>query len=247
MSITGMFMGAFTAVVSGGGGGGGSPPTLHTSVGMQATGATPISASITTTLPNQILIAIVSVEGTSVTATPISGVSGGGLTWTKYTSQADNVNTFNVYQVQEIWWAKATSTLSAVSITAATNVTIDDATFVVAAFNGCNLTNPFDTNASLPVKVKSNTTTVALTGITTTSSNITVVASFYTGTNMSLNTLDTGFTLIQNIQNGSGQYYMYNFVEYQSFTSARSSFTVTNPKSGGRSDTAYGIAFALTG
>ncbi len=72
--------------------------------------ATFASPSFSTTAPNELLLAFISAGST--TATTVSGITGGGLTWTFVQRRNSSGGT------AEIWKAFATSTLSNVTVTA---------------------------------------------------------------------------------------------------------------------------------
>jgi hypothetical protein len=114
-----------------------------------------IAATLTTTNSNDIIIACIFNEAQGHPAGPhaVSGVSGGGLTWTQRSSQTSSA--FNGSAL-EVWWAHASSPLSNVAITASFTGTPDDASIIVFGVSGCgNLAAPFDTNASLPKTAQS--------------------------------------------------------------------------------------------
>lgn len=111
-------------------------PTLDGSATGNAAASTTVTASITTTKTNDIVIACVFVNGSPATVTP----SGGGLSW----------NT-RINGVNKVWefWALAASTLTAQTITITFNSAMT-AGLIVSGWNGCNTSNPFDPGASPP-------------------------------------------------------------------------------------------------
>jgi hypothetical protein len=227
----------------------GPTPTLS---GTPATGivssASAISASFTTSASNLIVIAIIGIEGPG--AQSVTSVTTGGLTWTKYTS-----GTFVGYSsyntTTEIWWTKVTTAGSYTAAVASSS--FDDATITIFNVAGCNLTNPFDTNASLPAKTSFAVSASAksLSGISTTSPNILLMQCWYTNSPNTINTLDTGYTQLAYVTNGGASLWMYNFTEYKGISGAsQSNITITNTSAttGTAPQGTLGvICFALTG
>jgi hypothetical protein len=199
----------------------GPTPTIDGITSGTASSTTPVAGTLTTTKINNIIIAIVSVEGTGITGSTTISVAGGGLTWSKYTSNFYAATAVSGYQnLQDIWYATATSTVSAVTITATCSTQFDDATIVLFGVNGCNLSAPFDTGTNMPINTTFTTgsTTKTVTGINTKTNNPLIIASWTVAINDALNTLDTGYTQIAYVQNNAGIRYMYNFVEYIGIT-----------------------------
>jgi hypothetical protein len=123
--------------------------------------STTVSASITTTAPDTIIVAVISnfdqlAGGTLKTVT---GVSGGGLTWTKRSAQSATANVTTIINVGlEVWWAHATGTLTAQSITATFNAAPNQFCDIMlfAVTGSKSLSAPWDTNASLPATLSSS-------------------------------------------------------------------------------------------
>lgn len=229
----------------------GPTPTINGSAQNVASTTTTIAATLTTSLTNNIIIAIVSIENTTVNSgTSLTSVAGAGLTWTKYTSQYFASTAAAGYGVlQEIWYATATGTLTSQSITATSPVTFDDATIIVFGVNGCNLSSPFDTNPNALQKTTfaSGSTTKTVSNISTYSTNPLVIASWYTDVSNVLNTLDTGFTQIQYATNNGAVKWMYNFVEYKGFSGGALNGSTVSGASGASTDVWGAIVFCMTG
>jgi hypothetical protein len=244
MSIMSLLLGTSSGISYG------PTPTIDGSASGSASSTTPVFATLSTTLTNNIIVAIVSVEGSGITGSTTIAVTGGGLTWTKYTSNFYAAAAVSGYSnLQDVWYATATSVVSAQSITGTCSTQFDDATIVVFGVNGCNLAAPFDTGTNMPI----NTTfgisvaTKTVTGINTKTPNPLIIASWTVAINDALNTLDTGYTQIAYVQNGGATRYMYNFVEYKSVTGVAQVNTTHNGATGTSRDTWGCTVFAMTG
>jgi hypothetical protein len=179
----------------------GTPVNTHDTSGT----ATTIAASITTSVSNTIIIAVVAGYNSLVGGTlkTVSGVSGGGLTWAKRSGQSMHTTSgsTNLDVGLEVWWAKATGTLTAQSITAtfnaAPNQRCDILVFAVSGSN--NLSAPWDINASIPTSAQSSGNTLSLPsrGITTSATNSMLLGFLaYAWNGNAANTVGTGFTNI---------------------------------------------------
>jgi hypothetical protein len=94
-----------------------------------------VSASVTTTVPTVLVAVIANLEQTASGGAirTVTGVSGGGLTWTKRKSLGDTVS--NIFMGLEVWWANATGSLTAQSITSPTqNGTVTSTTSMLLEF-----------------------------------------------------------------------------------------------------------------
>jgi hypothetical protein len=246
MSIMSLLLGA-------GGSYYGPTPTIDgTATGLSSTSTTVAtnSTTLTTAKTNNIIVAIVCIEGTPVIAGTITGISGGGLSWTKYTSNFFSSTVAAGYGVlQEVWYATASSTLSAVTITASCSVTYDDATIVAFGVNGCNLSAPFDTGSGMPINTNfpSSSTTRTVSGINTNSNNPLMIASWFSDVSDALNTGDIGFSQLAYVTNNGAVKWMYNFVEYKGVSGAAQSSATITGVSGVRNDVIGATVFAMTG
>jgi hypothetical protein len=111
-----------------------------------------VSASVTTTVPTVLVAVIANLEQTASGGAirTVTGVSGGGLTWTKRKSLGDTVS--NIFMGLEVWWANATGSLTAQSITATFNLTPNQACdILVFAVSGSPTPSaPWDSNVLVP-------------------------------------------------------------------------------------------------
>lgn len=244
MSIMSLLLGTSSGISYG------PTPTVDGTVATgQASSTTAVSATLTTTLTNNIIVAIVCIEGTAVTSTGITNVTASGLTFTKYTTNFFSSTANAGYKVlQEVWYATASSILTAVTVSSST-VLFDDATIVVFGVNGCNLSAPFDTGTNMPINTTfaSGSTTKTVTGINTNSNNPLLIASWYTDVSNVLNTLDTGYSQIAYVQNNGAVKWMYNFVERKGVSGTAQSSATHNGATTTSTDVWGCTVFAMTG
>ena len=187
----------------GGGGGSGGSSGINTISGVGGSGAqgiivityTPAHAALsldgnanasnstalvlTTTQPNDIIVVHEFNEsdalGTENTVSNITDTY--GLHWTERsaTTSPDMIQyAGSVAGVDnEVWWALATSPLSSDTITINLSGTTDCESEVAFGVNGANISNPWDSNTSLPPKAisVSGVSTPSVSGISTTNAN----------------------------------------------------------------------------
>ncbi len=114
------------------------PPSLaldKTVTTRQSTGGTTISApALTTAAPGELLLAFVSSDGASAGGQSISGINGGGLTWTLRSRANAQAGT------AEIWQAVAAAKLTNATITATRAKGGYQGAITVAAFSGADTT-----------------------------------------------------------------------------------------------------------
>jgi hypothetical protein len=123
-----------------------------------STTATTATATLTTSLTNDVIIAFVEVSHPT-NAPSVTSVAGGGLTWTKRQtkSMTFTANTAGKLVAEE-WWAPSTGALTAqvITVTGAASGTPDHCNIIVFGVTGCNNINaPFDSNGGLPVSYNS--------------------------------------------------------------------------------------------
>jgi hypothetical protein len=189
--------------------------------GIGAAGAS-LSATITTLLPNDIIIALVHTENPPGFST-VNSVSGGGLTWTRRTQFQ---HTPTAPSVIEIWWASATSALSAQTITATLSRTTDGSSMHLVAVNGAtNPAIPWDTNASLPATQFGATGTPSRSISTTVSS--TMVLGFFGSSSSNNSSAGPGFTNLYTTANNSAPLnWDYTRSQYRLFATAQTGTAV---------------------
>jgi hypothetical protein len=209
----------------------GSAATGVTSSGSGNSSVT--TGGLTTSLSNDIIIVCVSALAYSA-APVVSSISDtAGLTWTlreayNYTPPFPGANG---YQTQAVYWAHAPSALSGDDITV--NFTgAAFATITAFAINGVSsLTNPFDSNGSLPA-TNSNAGPSAP-DATASTSNVSDAIVFTTamapidGGGAFSSTPPTGFTQISNLTSGGGSNAGTSVVFYEHISGQLSGSTIT--------------------
>ena len=171
---------------------------------------------LTTTQPNDIIVVHEFNEsdalGTEDTVSNITDTY--GLHWTERsaTTSPDMIQyAGSVAGVDnEVWWALATSPLSSDTITVNLSGTTDCESEVAFGVNGANISNPWDSNTSLPPKAisVSGVSTPSVSGISTTNANAMIFGFMGTGawgsgtdSGMAGFTPSSGYTIIdQNVQ-----------------------------------------------
>lgn len=141
-----------------------------------AAASTVASAAFSTTASNDVVIALITTS--NATASTVSSISGGGLTWTKRKQFTILTSSFTTGSIEE-WSAVAASPLTSQVITANLSITALSATISVFAFSGGNTTTPFDVNAALPATnsdVTGTSTIPTVSAISTTNANTALIA-----------------------------------------------------------------------
>lgn len=128
----------------------------------------------------------------------ITSITGGGANlgaWTQRTTKQSHNGT-DVYQNMEVWWAAASGTVTAQTITINfTAMTTGDSidVFYMDIKNPVSTVSPWDANGSLPATNNSSASpTPAVTGVSTTSSNDMLLIFYGANSNTSLTTGPTG-------------------------------------------------------
>lgn len=171
-----------------------------------ASTTTSVGAAITTSGADRVIIALVCNDGAPSTfaAVNVSGVSGGGLTWSlrKRYSNVGGRHTNN-HTIEE-WWAPASAQLTAQTITATFASTIDNSGIIVFGVSGAfDYTNPFDASASLVATAHDDSGTSSIvTGTFSTLSADTFV--FGAWSSPRGDSVGTGLTLIDQFLNSGG-------------------------------------------
>ena len=170
------------------------------------------TATITTTLPRDIIVAVLTNTAVSAPCTYITDTA--GLTWVKRNAVLCPSSGFSV----ETWFARANSTVTSNVITPSSNSFIGR--IEVFAINGIDMINPFDTNTSLPALVPGTTATTASATISTTNANTFVYAVVKSLASLGTITQPAGFTTL--VAGGTTE-----DLSYQINSSALSSVTET--------------------
>lgn len=182
-----------------------------------------VSATLTTTHANDIIIAVCTCElGTG--APSVSSVSGGGLTWAK--RKAQKSGTANSTAV-EIWWALAAAALSSTAITVNYASSYDDSVLIVFGVNGCNTSSPWDPNASVPDAWTSNSLATPTWTFSTSKPDDLLIIGWGGEWNGGSSLVPSGWTNLVNLENAGGSQFMSAGVGYESVSAVQSSATVT--------------------
>ena len=104
-----------------------------------------LTYAMTTWEPNEILVLLVFNENSGGNPTTVASVTSSGLTFTLRSSVTQAFGA-----EMEVWWAPNTSPLIAHNVTITFAGPFDDASSVTYAVAGCDLSNPWDSNGSLP-------------------------------------------------------------------------------------------------
>jgi len=113
------------------------------------TGGSTATIQISTSLANDIVVLEIYQQNGLNAAPTVASVSGGGLTWAKRSSVQDP-NASHVQPRMEVWWALATTPLSAVNVTVTLAATTGTWALNIFGVPGLNTSSPWDPNSSLP-------------------------------------------------------------------------------------------------
>jgi hypothetical protein len=133
-------------------------PTLDGKVNAVSNAVGTTTAVLTTTLPDDIIIAIVDVHSNQAGVT-VSGVTCDGVAMTQR-CYIQTLSSIGLPLIHSVWWLHAALALSAKNIVASyTNFgAVTDQNLTAFGVNGCDLNNPFDPNVSLPAHTQVNNT-----------------------------------------------------------------------------------------
>lgn len=190
--------------------------------------AASISASVTTSGTNRILLFIFSNEGAGSAASTITGITTTGLTWAKLAGPS-------AWGLQhgssEVWWAYA-PTAGTYAAAVALSASQDDYYYTILAVSGTvNFSNPFDPNVGFPVftHFDSNATS-PVTGTFSTTKSSTIVFCFMGANTFSKqNAPPTGFTTDTDDANFNAAEPNGQYVGHQVYSSVQTGVTVTLP------------------
>lgn len=186
-------------------------------------GASSGAVTFSTTLPDDIIVLMMSLENSPAAApTVLSVADTAGLTWARRSFQNHASTTHRL----EVWWAHAAAVLTGDVITATTDF-YDDATMTVFAINGANLSAPWDTNGSLPATATGNGNVPSVGSVATTA-NDTFVLGFTSDAQSPQFTggAGSGFTTLATPHNNGRNNWSNGASEYQQFASPQTGLTV---------------------
>jgi hypothetical protein len=187
-----------------------------------------LTLSLTTTLPNDIILIYVASEYPNQNTFAVSGINASvSFPFTRRWAYDNSGMSGGGTQQQELWWAISPLPFNGL-IQILFSGYVDDLDVYAFGVNGANLSAPFDTNSSLPNKLGYNTGTGT---ISTTNAN-TMVLSFYgtPGTTDSTVMHPSGYTPGNNsflgyVDNTGGQWFEISNVAYGINSSVQSNAT----------------------
>jgi len=185
-------------------------PSIDGQANANFSGTATGNVSLTTTQPDDIIVAIVHTETTGANGyRPVGSVTDtAGLSWQRRAQyqwaggRNSNSNTL------EIWWAHAPAALTADTITAhISGGNVDDATILAFGVAGADIDEPFDTNASLPASATggaSSASTPSLAGVSTDAARELILAVAGSPRSGGTSSSPADFTTLANFTNGGG-------------------------------------------
>lgn len=199
--------------------------------------------TLTTVNPNNLVVLVVSAETSDTTGVHaiVSSIAmtGGSGTISPFAQRSssflDNVPNSNpvggpIGHNFEIWWAVATTPLTAAVFTVTLSKAIDDAVLDIFSVNYDSINAPvWTTNVSCPAifsDVSGATTTPQATGVST--NNACMAIGFFASPRHPtlIETNGVGYTIIESSANHGGNNDQAQAEEYQVFSSAQSSLTI---------------------
>lgn len=179
---------------------------------------TTITATLTTTNTNDVIVAVVGTVG-NVTIT-VTSISATGVTWN---GSARKTLAFSSHGDLEIWYGTAAANLSAVTITVnLSGSTLSAGNVNVFGVSGANTGSISDANASLPATgTGASGTAPTVTGVSTSNANDMIIGGCGIAGNTT-ETAGTNFTLID----GAGHNNESTANEYQVVSATQSSISV---------------------
>ncbi len=187
------------------------------------------TVTLTTTTANDVIVVLATNEdATNSAIRTVSSVTATGLTFTKRSSLSLGSPT---YQDTEVWWAIASSALSAKVITVTLSGSTDDAALVAFGVSGANTASPWDPNVALPATATGNpATTPTVSGVSTSNANDMILGFQGNGNGAAVTstseTAGSGFTLIANINNNGAVNADDAAAEYKIVSATQSSISV---------------------
>lgn len=187
--------------------------------------ATSIAATITTTSP-AVIIAVVNAYNFAPAGAirTVTGISGGGLTWTKRGATAGQNSGPSFSINQEIWWANATGPLTAQAITATMSGAVSqNLDMIVFAVTGSpSPSSPWDANGSLPAHTSHMTgvgASMTVTGTTTATKSMLLAFNAYGWNSHAQSTIPASYSDVLSPHTGTS---LNIYWDYQDVTSSGS-------------------------
>ncbi len=185
--------------------------------------------TLTTTNSNDVIVLLVGNEdATNAVIRTVSTVTASGLTFVQRSSKTLGAPS---YQDTEVWWAIASSPLSAVVITVTLSGSTDDAAMNAFGVSGANTASPWDSNAALPATTTGTAgTTPSVSGVSTSNAKDMILGFQGNGNGAgnaaTVETPGSGFTLISNIDNEGAVNAIDTAAEDEVVSTTQSSITV---------------------
>ena len=129
-------------------------PTLDGSLGAGGQGSSVSWTGFSTTLPNDVLIAVIAINSSTTITSPPS-IPGAG-TFTRIAQQITGADT------TEVWWAPAPTVITNQSLTVGFSANTDHG-LSLQAIHGASLVAPFDLDPTLPAKANGSAVTAKTT------------------------------------------------------------------------------------
>lgn len=185
---------------------------------------TTIAQALTTTAGGEVIFAIVATYAISSVAAPtVTGMSGGGLSWTKRFSSGSTAVFGTTQHINiDVWYAVAASPLSAQTITATLSGSPNNGSeLLVFGLAGANTSSIFDTNGSLPAKAAGTASGARpqVTGVSTSNANDLIIGVCAMNVSAAVNHPGAGYT---DLSNDGGFFDS----QYQIVSATQSSITV---------------------
>lgn len=141
-------------------------PAAHATIAPDATvavhAASATSPTYTATSSNDIILAFIGC-GQATTLPTVTGVTGGGLTWTQRSTKVTPTGKGRL----SIWYAVASGGFSS-TVVATFSSTCTAPVITVQGIAGANTTTPWDSNVSLPASATGTGTAMTVSGVSTT-------------------------------------------------------------------------------
>lgn len=190
-------------------------------------GASIDTVPLTTSNSPDLIVVYVGSEG-PVSSTQISSISDSyGLQWHERSRTILTSDAFSNYDDQEVWYAIAYTPLDTDNIDITLNNQIDSAAVIEFGVSGVNTMTPWDTDMQLPANVVSTSGTAQVT-VPVSTSNAHDMLLGAVGTDGAPNWVPgSGYTLLQDAQDGIGNYYWEGAVEYAIVKSVQSATSVS--------------------
>jgi hypothetical protein len=208
-------------------------------INASTTNAASISASLTTTQANDVIVvAFMGEMNTNAACPTISQISSTHLpstAWSKRSQiqMAGEGGTTSGNIDVEVWWAVASSALSSESITVTlTGTCNDDMALVIFGVSGANTSSPWDSNSSLPAyNTNASSTSKNIASTTFSTSNANDILLSIQGVEVGAGATPSGYTEVNTANNSGGTYGAIIYVAEDIVTATQSSVSQSTTES----------------